>query len=107
MNATTQNPLDRIDPGDITGTWTARHLDRITDAELLRAACRLLSIPRDETANSFTLHAPLELMARAQLLPLVSTQRRESARRRIAHIAATWAATGEPTAAKPPATSKK
>lgn len=75
---------------------TALGLDRMSDAELLRAACQLLSIPRSGEANSFTLHAPLELMARAQLLPLVSGRWRETARQRIAHIAATWSATGGP-----------
>jgi hypothetical protein len=97
MQPTTPNPLDHIDHDDIAGEWTARHLDRMTDAELLSAACQLLSIPRNEAANSFTLHAPLELMARAQLLRSVSPQRRESARQRIVHIAATWSTTGSPT----------
>ena len=97
MEPTTHNPLDHVDPDDIAGAWTARHLDRMTDAELLRAACQLLSIPRNEAANSFTLHAPLELMARAELLRSVSAQRRESARQRIIHIAATWSTTGGPT----------
>ena len=96
MEPTTHNPLEQIDPDDITGAWTARHLDRMTDAELLRAACQLLSIPCVGAANSFTLHAPLELMARAQLLPLVSAQWRESARQRIVSIAATWSATVGP-----------
>ena len=97
MNTTTHNPLDQLDPEDLTGAWTARGLDRMTDAELLDAACQLLSTPRDEAADSFALHAPLELMARAQLLPMVSMQRREAARRRIAHIAVTWSTTGAPT----------
>lgn len=96
MNTTTHNPLDHIDPDDLPAAWIARHLDRITDADLLRAACQLLSSPRDETANSFTLHAPLELMARAQLLRSVSAQRRQSTRQRIAHIAATWSTTRGP-----------
>ena len=96
MNTATGNPLDHIDPDDITGAWAARGLGRITDAELLHAACELLSIPRDEAADSFTLHAPMELMARARLLPMVSTQERESARQRIARIAATWSTTGAP-----------
>ncbi len=97
MIPTAPNPLDHLDPDDIADAWTARHLDRLTDAELLRAACQLLSIPRDDTANSFTLHAPLELMARAELLRSVSAHRREPARQRIVHIAATWSTTGSPT----------
>jgi hypothetical protein len=79
-----------------TGAAATMGLDRISDAELLREACRVLSTPRDHAANSFTLHAPLELMARAQLLPLVSSHHREAARLRIADIAAAWSTTGRP-----------
>ena len=96
MNVTALNLLDHLGPDDITDAWSARGLDRLSDAELLRAACRLLSIPRSGEANSFTLHAPLELMARAQLLPLVSAQWREPARQRIARVAAAWSATDRP-----------
>lgn len=96
MNPTAPDPLDHLDPDDIAGAWTTRGLDRISDGELLRATCRRLSIPRSGEATSFTLHAPLELMARAQLLPLVSARWRESARQRIAHIAATWSSTDGP-----------
>jgi hypothetical protein len=96
VNLTAPSPLDRLGPDDIVGAWSTRGLDRISDAELLRAACRTLSNPRSGEANSFTLHAPLELMARAQLLPLVSARSRESARQRIARIAATWSATDGP-----------
>jgi hypothetical protein len=96
VNLTAPNPLDHIAPDDIAGARTTRGLDRISDAELLQAACRTLSIPRSGEANSFTLHAPLELMARAQLLPLVSARWRESARQRIVRIAATWSATVGP-----------
>jgi hypothetical protein len=103
VKTATDNPLGHIDPDDITGAWTSRGLDRITDAELLNAACQMLSTPRDEAANSFTLHAPLELMARAELLRLVSAQRREAVRQRIGHIAATWAITGDSTETAEPA----
>ncbi len=51
MNTTTQHPLSRLDPDDITSAWTARGLDRITDAELLHAACQQLSVPRNEASE--------------------------------------------------------
>ncbi|MEZ5376251.1 MAG: hypothetical protein R2733_07005 [Acidimicrobiales bacterium] len=98
MNTASQDPLSQLEPHDIASAWTSRGLDQMTDAELLHAACEQLSVPRDGEASSFTLHAPLELMARAQLLPMVSRPRRESARQRIAHVAATWATTGASTA---------
>ncbi len=48
--------------------WTRPNHRRRTAPRSLQQ----LSAPRDAEANSFTLHAPLELMARAQLLPMVS-----------------------------------
>ena len=42
-----------------------------------------LAVPRTEL-NSFTLHAPLELLARAELLPLVDDAARDRARLRVA-----------------------
>ncbi|BAN00890.1 hypothetical protein [Ilumatobacter coccineus] len=79
-------------------SWSPDHTDRLTDSDLFDAASRLLSSSSAD-ANSFTLHAPLELMARARLLPLVSPSRRTAARRRIAHIAETWAETAATAAA--------
>ncbi|MCB1001454.1 MAG: hypothetical protein KDB40_19335 [Acidimicrobiales bacterium] len=96
MNVTAPDPLDHIAPDDIADAWTTRGLEKISDGELLRAACRTLSIPRSGEANSFTLHAPLELMARAQLLTSVSARWREPARQRIARIAAAWSVIDEP-----------
>jgi len=97
MQNTTRNPLSRLDLDDFPATWSRHDLDRITDDDLLASASELLTIPHEESADSFTLHAPLELMARAQLLPSVSPHRRRSARQRIAQIAATWMSTGTTT----------
>jgi len=94
MNAITTNPLDHLRPDDVAADWVRRGLDRISDAELLASACELLSVPHEEPADSFALHAPLEVMARAELLPSVSSHVRAAARQRIAHIACSWAATG-------------
>ncbi|MEZ5217521.1 MAG: hypothetical protein R2705_24130, partial [Ilumatobacteraceae bacterium] len=96
MKPAPHDPFDHIHQDDVTGASTARILEGLTDSELLDAAGRLLSIPRSGTATSFTLHAPLELMARARLLRLVSAPRREAARHRIAQIAAAWSASDEP-----------
>ena len=97
MNTIATNPLQRLHPDDLATDWIPRGLDRISDAELLALACDILTIPREEPADSFALHAPLEVMARAELLPSVSPTVREAARQRIAHIACTWATTGTPT----------
>ncbi len=91
MNTAIPNPLDRLDPDDIPSAWTVRGLDRLPDDELLSAACRRLSTSCGEEVTSFSLHAPLELMARARLLPMVSAPARTPARQRVAQLAATWA----------------
>jgi hypothetical protein len=93
---TTGHPLHGLRPDDVAADWAHRGLDRISDAELLTAACEVLSIAHHEPADSFALHAPLEMMARARLLSSVSARVREPARQRIASIASTWATTGTP-----------
>lgn len=60
----------------------------------------LADVPRER--SSFVLHAPLELLARAALLPLVAPPAREAARRRLLVLADQYAASGVPVA--PPAT---
>jgi hypothetical protein len=51
----------------------------------------VLTSPPVAEADSFVLHAPLELMARAELLPSVAPSRRGDARQRIVEIATEWA----------------
>ncbi len=96
MPTDTRNPLSQLDPNNVHGSWSRLGFEQMSDSDLLRAATELLVVPHREPADSFTLHAPLELMARAQMLPAVSQDRREAARQRIAHIATTWARTGTP-----------
>lgn len=54
-----------------------------------------ISRPKANGGNSYTLHAPMELLARAALLPLVPPNIRSVARMRIAGIAALYAALGD------------
>lgn len=54
-----------------------------SDAELLDACFQLVTIPRRDPADSFVLHAPLELLARAALLRWVAPPVREEARARL------------------------
>jgi hypothetical protein len=94
IRASRPNPLADLEPDAIDGEWARRGLDRLSDAELVEAAAERLAVPRVEPADSFVLHAPLELLARAGLLGYVDPASREDARRRIAWLAATYDAQG-------------
>ncbi len=61
-----------------------------SDAQLVDTVARQIAIPREAPANSFVLHAPLELTARAALLPMVNESNRIVARSRIADMAAEY-----------------
>src|SRR6202041_3765026 len=63
-------------------------------AVLLRAVAECIACPKVRINTSFLLHAPLEFLARAWLLPRVPPRAREAARRRIAEIAARYAVEG-------------
>jgi hypothetical protein len=67
----------------------------LSDDELFDEAVRVVSRPKAASANSFELHAPLELLARRILLNHVDPGRREDARRRITWVADTYAQSGE------------
>jgi len=70
---------------------------------IIERAAAALSVPKLAPANSFVLHAPLELMARVQLLPLVAPARREAALARIDWLADGYEASGAPVPAPAPA----
>lgn len=59
----------------------------LSDAQLVQAVAAAVRVPRVDPADSFVLHAPLELVARAALLPHVAPASRERARRRIVDVA--------------------
>lgn len=94
--------LRGIDPADLTDEYDRRHLDQRSDTALIELAATIVSEPRAGEPDSFVLHAPLELLARAALLPHVSPPARPVARRRIAWLAATFEASSPP--AEPPDT---
>lgn len=85
-------------PGDHMSTT---HHEHSTASGLLSDVAHALTSAHQEPPNSFVLHAPLELMARAELLPQVSPPAREQARRRIVDIATAWSATDTPTRPTP------
>jgi hypothetical protein len=71
-----------------------------SDASLADATAAALSLPRDKAADSFVLHAPLELLARVGLLSLVEPGGRDAARARIEELGEQFTAWGA--AAQPP-----
>ena len=79
----------------------------LDDQRLVATVAATVGVPHTdvpEQLGSFTLHAPLELLARAALLPLVAPTARAAARQRIVDIADRYAAAGTPLAA--PATAE-
>lgn len=67
----------------------------------MRTAAGVIAVPRVEAETSFTLHAPLELLARAGLLPYLDDDTRALALAGIDRLVADYGATGTPVA--PPA----
>src|SRR3954454_23869310 len=68
--------------------------DQLSDTALAQEVARSISRPRHDPADSFVLHAPLELTARLALLPYVAPDHREAARLRLFSIAAQFDAFG-------------
>ncbi|MEY2446927.1 MAG: hypothetical protein QOH79_403 [Acidimicrobiaceae bacterium] len=71
------------------------------DRSLVAEVGELIAVPKAAPADSFVLHAPLELLARAGLLPYVRPADRAKARDRIRGLAAEYTAAGDPV--EPPA----
>ncbi len=69
-------------------------LDESSDADLVDAVADEVRHPREDPADSFVLHAPLELAARTALLPRVPATHRDAARGRIRDIATRYASFG-------------
>lgn len=63
----------------------------VSDHALVQAVAIAIERPKADRFSSFLLHAPLELLARASLLPMVAPQHRSAARLRIAQIAGCYA----------------
>lgn len=71
------------------------------DAEALDAAAATIAVPHVEPADSFVLHAPLELLARAGLLTMVSPAGRGAVLDRMHDVAAGYRAWGTPLERRP------
>lgn len=73
--------------------------DDLSDLALAEGVAAVLAIPRATVADgrsSFVLHAPLELLARAALLPLVEPSARPLARQRLVLLTDGYEASGPP-----------
>src|SRR5215213_2778599 len=57
-----------------------------SDLRLVQAVADVLATPREDPADSFVLHAPLELVARTALLPFVAPEQRATAREQIVAV---------------------
>ncbi len=82
--------LDGIPVDGIEATYDARGLDRLSDGELVAAVAAVVAEPREGPADSFVLHSPLELTARARLLARTPASHRRLARLRLVSIAARY-----------------
>ena len=71
MIETSQNPLQGIEPEDALSSYDSLGLADWSDLELLCREAQIVSKPKQEF-SSFAMHAPLELLARFCLLPLVA-----------------------------------
>ena len=83
-----------IGPERVVEAYGARELESFSDRELFRAAASIVAKPK-LALSSFTMHAPLEVMARYTLLPLVSPADRELARIQLVATVAHYEARGE------------
>ena len=83
-------------PGELPDRYRSDGWAHLSDADLIAAAAGVLNVPRRNPADSFVLHAPLELVARSALLAHVPRQHRDVARMRILSVAAGVQAWGDP-----------
>ena len=90
MNLTTPPHRFDVDPDDIHAEYERRDCAALSDEQVFDLAAEVVSIPKQEPASSFILHAPLELLARRALLRGVAPDRRAAVRERILWVAATY-----------------
>jgi hypothetical protein len=77
------------------------HRPSPSDAALCEDVAAAVARPKEGEADSFVLHAPLELLARAALLPLVRPEARERARARLGWLRDAYEAAGAEADAPP------
>jgi hypothetical protein len=93
MKAVAASNLRRIvgiDPKKVVDDYKDRVLGDLSDAEIFDQVCRIVARPPVRGLTSFTLHAPLETMARYGLMRLVDPSDRELARLQMVASAAVY-----------------
>ncbi len=98
----TNSGLHDIDPSDAHEAFDRRQVAAWSHQQLVAAAARVVAVPRAAPADSFVLHAPLELLARAALVRYLAPPAIDAARRRIVWLAASYEAAGDAVATPPP-----
>lgn len=91
---TRENPLSHIPPQTVTEAYVSRGLAQLSDVELFHATASIIAQPKCEVKTSFELHAPLELLARFSLLPLVKPEDRVGVRLQIVASTALYQSSG-------------
>ena len=92
MSLHTRLAVPRVD-NLIDGYFAGGFAD-LSDARLSELIALVLSRPKVARASSFVLHAPLELLARTALLPMVEPPAREAARQRLLWLGAAYREAG-------------
>src|SRR5215213_6097861 len=87
---------------DVHEAYVALGIDSWSDRRLVAEVGEVVAIPKEAPADSFVLHAPLELLARFGLLREVRPEAQQQARQRLVWLAASYAAAGPPVERTPP-----
>lgn len=90
MGTSNFHRIDSIDPKNVVEEYKDRALGELSDAELFDQVCAIVARPPVRNLTSFTLHAPLEVMARYGLMRLVDPSDRELARLQMVASAAVY-----------------
>jgi hypothetical protein len=90
MGTSNFHRIGGIDPKNLVDEYKDRALGELSDAELFDQVCPIVARPPVRGLTSFTLHAPLEVMARYGLMRLVDPSDRELARLQMVASAAVY-----------------
>jgi hypothetical protein len=90
MGTSNLHRIGSIDPKNVVDDYKDRALGELSDAEIYDQVCRIVARPPVRGLTSFTLHAPLEVMARYGLMRLVEPSDRELARLQMVASAAAY-----------------
>jgi hypothetical protein len=90
MGTSDLHRISSIDPKNVVDEYKDRALGELSDAEIFDQVCAIVARPPVRRLSSFTLHAPLEVMARYGLMRLVDPSDRELARLQMVASAAAY-----------------